>query len=99
MVDGYNIIHSWEELKELASHQLDAARDKLIDLLSSYQAYKKCLLIVVFDAYKVHKNPGTIEDFRNIKVVYTKSPVEYDDGSESVEETKTAAIEKSDVIS
>ena len=73
LVDGYNIIHSWEELKELASHQLDAARDKLIDLLSSYQAYKKCLLIVVFDAYKVKSHVGSQHYNGNIHIVFTKT--------------------------
>ena len=73
LVDGYNIIHSWEELKELANKQLDAARDKLIDILSSYQAYKKCLLIVVFDAYKVQSHVGSTHFNGNIHIVFTKT--------------------------
>ena len=71
LVDGYNIIFAWEELKELASVDLPAARDKLIDIMCNYQGYKKNILIVVFDAYKV---PGNTEIYQhqNIYVVYTK---------------------------
>ncbi len=60
LVDGYNIIFAWEELNELAKSDLSSARDKLMDLLSNYQGFKKCNLILVFDAYKVKGNPGNI---------------------------------------
>ena len=73
LVDGYNIVHSWDELKELASDNLDAARARLIDLLASYQGYKKMLMIVVFDAYKREEHIETIEKNGNLYVVYTKS--------------------------
>ena len=53
LVDGYNIIFSWEELNELAKENIHAACDKLMDILSNYQGYRKCTLILVFDAYKV----------------------------------------------
>nr|MBP3599276.1 TetM/TetW/TetO/TetS family tetracycline resistance ribosomal protection protein [Eubacterium sp.] len=72
LVDGYNIIFAWEELKELTKVSLDAARMRLQDILCNYQGYKKCHLIVVFDAYKVKGNPGSVEDYHNISVVYTK---------------------------
>ncbi len=72
LVDGYNIIFAWNELKELAQVNLDAARGKLQDILSNYQGYTKCHLIVVFDAYKVKGNHGSIEKCDNIYVVYTK---------------------------
>lgn len=72
LVDGYNIIFSWEELKALAEVNIDAARDKLMDILSNYQGYKKCILILVFDAYKVEGNPGEVLQYKNIHVVYTK---------------------------
>ncbi|MBS6194307.1 MAG: TetM/TetW/TetO/TetS family tetracycline resistance ribosomal protection protein [Clostridiales bacterium] len=72
LVDGYNIIFAWEDLKELAEANIDAARDKLMDILCNYQGYKKCTLILVFDAYKVKGNPGSVEKYHNIHVVYTK---------------------------
>ncbi len=72
IVDGYNIIFAWEELSALALHDLDAARRKLCDLLSSYAGFKKCYLVLVFDGYKVKGNPGEKETFHNIQVVYTK---------------------------
>ncbi len=72
LVDGYNIIFAWQELKELTTVSLDAARMRLQDILCNYQGYKKCHVIVVFDAYKVKGNPGSVEDYHNIKVVYTK---------------------------
>ena len=73
LVDGYNIIHSWEKLSELAKDNLDAARDHLIDILSNYQGYKKCLLILVFDAYKVKQNMGKMHFNGSIHIVYTKT--------------------------
>ena len=72
LVDGYNIIFAWEELKELSEVNLEAARNKLMDILCNYQGYKKNQVIVVFDAYKVEGNVGTIYDYHNIHVVYTK---------------------------
>lgn len=60
------------ELNELAKTNLDHARHRLIDILNNYQGYRKCLLIVVFDAYKIKKNIGSIEKNDNIYVVYTK---------------------------
>ncbi len=72
LVDGYNIIHAWEELKELSQVSLDAARKALMDILSNYQGFKKCEIILVFDAYKVKGNPGSVEKYHNIHVVYTK---------------------------
>lgn len=72
LVDGYNIIFSWEELKELSKNNLDAARMKLLDRLCNYQGYHKKEVIVVFDAYKVKGNPGSVEPYHNIYVVFTK---------------------------
>ena len=72
LVDGYNVIHSWPELKDLASTNLGVARDRLIDILSNYQGYKQCLMIIVFDAYKVKQNLGSHEKHHNVYVVYTK---------------------------
>ena len=72
LVDGYNIIFAWDELSKAASESLDIAREELIRRLCSYQGYSDCEIILVFDAYKVKKNPGTVEKFRNISVVYTK---------------------------
>lgn len=72
LVDGYNIIFSWDELKELAKINMDSARHKLMDILCNYQGYKKCNLILVFDAYKVKGSVGEVIDYHNIHVVYTK---------------------------
>jgi predicted RNA-binding protein with PIN domain len=72
IVDGYNIIFAWEELAELAKHDLDAARRSLCDALSSYAGFKKCYLVLVFDGYKVKGNPGEKTRFHNIQLVYTK---------------------------
>jgi len=72
IVDGYNIIFAWESLAALAREDLDAARRRLCDILSSYAGYKKCHLVLVFDGYKVKGNPGEKEAFHNIQVVYTK---------------------------
>ena len=72
IVDGYNIIFAWEELNELAKHDLDAARRRLCDILSSFAGFKKCYLVLVFDGWKVKGNPGEKEAFHNIQVVYTK---------------------------
>lgn len=73
LVDGYNIIHDWDELKLLAKEDLDAARRRLIDLLSSYQGYRRCTLILVFDAYRVKEQRATMQKVDNIYVVYTKT--------------------------
>lgn len=72
LVDGYNVIFAWESLKEIAKENLDSARDKLIHILSSYQGYKKCELILVFDAYKVKGGIGNKTYNDSIHVVYTK---------------------------
>lgn len=72
LVDGYNIIFAWDELKDLAKTNLDAARGRLMDILCDYQGFTKCHLILVFDAYKVKGNPGEVGKYHNIHVVYTK---------------------------
>jgi predicted RNA-binding protein with PIN domain len=72
LVDGYNIIFSWEELRDLAAYDLGAARSKLMDILSNYQGYKNNTLILVLDAYKVEGNTGQTMKYHNIYVVYTK---------------------------
>ena len=72
LVDGYNIMFAWDELKELARADVAAARAALEDILSNYQGFRKCVVILVFDAYKVKGNPGSVEKKHNIYVVYTK---------------------------
>ena len=73
LVDGYNIIFSWPDLNEFVENgNLDAARMKLMEMLSNYQGYYKNTVILVFDGYKVKNNPGTVEKYHNIYVVYTK---------------------------
>ena len=81
LVDGYNIIYAWEDLKELADANLHAAQTKLMDILSNYQGFKKCTLILVFDAYKIEGHAEEVITYHNIHVVYTK-------------EAETADIEK-----
>ena len=72
MVDGYNIIFAWQELKELAQVNLDGARGRLLDILCNYQAVKKCSLIAVFDAYRLAGHPTENLEYHNIHVVYTR---------------------------
>ncbi|MCD8354684.1 MAG: TetM/TetW/TetO/TetS family tetracycline resistance ribosomal protection protein [Clostridiales bacterium] len=72
LVDGYNIIFAWDELKALAKEDLSAARQSLIETLRNYQGCRGCGLILVFDAYRVPHNPGSVEKLDNIYVVYTK---------------------------
>lgn len=72
LVDGYNILFAWDELKHLAEIDLNAARELLTEMMCNYQGYKGCGLILVFDAYKVPNNPGSVEKRGNIFVVYTK---------------------------
>lgn len=72
LVDGYNIIFAWEELKELAETNMDGARGRLMDILCNYQGIKKCNLILVFDAYRVKGHDTEILCYHNIHVVYTK---------------------------
>ncbi len=72
LVDGYNIIFAWQELKELAKHNIDSARDRLLDIMSNYQGIRGCHLIVVFDAYRVQNHRTEVVDYHNIHVVFTK---------------------------
>ncbi len=72
LVDGYNIIHSWDNLKEMMEVSLESARQKLLDVMSNYQGYRNITIIVVFDGYLVKGNIGTIYEYHNIFVVYTK---------------------------
>src|SRR5690554_5788755 len=71
-VDGYNIINSWEILKTKAQISLEEARIELLDILSEYQHYSGIVIIVVFDAHQVKGNSGTREDYKGVKVIYTK---------------------------
>ena len=72
LVDGYNIIFAWQDLKELAEINIDSARGKLLDVLCNYQGIKKCEVIAVFDAYRVAGHATEISDYHNIHVVFTK---------------------------
>ena len=72
LVDGYNVIFSWEDLKALAAENLEAARHKLMDILCNFAAYRRCVAILVFDAYKVKGGVGSVEQYHNLHVVYTK---------------------------
>lgn len=72
LVDGYNVIHAWEDLKELAEENLESATGKLMDILCNYQGFKKCTVILVLDAYKKEGNPIMVQKYHNIHVVYTK---------------------------
>ena len=72
LVDGYNVIYAWDKLRELSQNNIDGARNALINILCNYQGYKKCEVILVFDAYKVKNNTREIEKINNIHIVYTK---------------------------
>ena len=72
LVDGYNVIFSWEELKALAADSLEAARQRLADILCNYAGYRRCIPILVFDAYKVKGGMGSVEQYHNLYIVYTK---------------------------
>ena len=72
LVDGYNVIFAWEDLKELAKVNIEGAGNKLMDVLCNYQGFKKCNLILVFDAYKVQGQELGVQKYHNIYVVYTK---------------------------
>lgn len=72
LVDGYNIIFAWEELRELAAANMEGARNQLMDVLSNYQGFRRCTLILVFDAYRVEGGQGSVQKYHNIHVVFTK---------------------------
>lgn len=72
LVDGYNVIFSWDSLREMSKDNIDGARNMLINILCNYQGYKKCEVILVFDAYKVKGNTREVEQVNNINIVYTK---------------------------
>ncbi len=72
LVDGYNVIFGWDELNELSRTSLDAARTRLMDMLSNYQGYRGMKLILIFDAYKVEGAAGEYFRYHNIDVIYTK---------------------------
>ena len=72
LVDGYNIIHAWDHLRELVAEHMEVARNLLINTLCNYQGYRKCELILVFDAYKIKGHQREVEKFNNITIVYTK---------------------------
>ncbi len=72
LVDGYNVLHAWEDLTALAATNLDGARTRLADMLCNYQGYRGGKVILVFDAYKVKGNLGSVEKYHNIQIVYTK---------------------------
>lgn len=94
LVDGYNIIFSWEELKELSERDIAAARGKLADILSNYQGFRKCTLILVYDAYKVEGNPGEVMKYHNIYIVYTK---EAETADQYIEKTVRRIAKNADV--
>ena len=72
IIDGYNLIFAWEELKQLSDPDFGVARAKLLDILANYRAYVDCYMLVVFDAYKVKGGKGSVEKIHGIDVVYTK---------------------------
>ena len=72
IVDGYNVIFTWDNLNEIAKENLGSARDKLIDIMMSYKGYRGCHMIIVFDAYKVPQNKGKSQMYHDMEIVYTK---------------------------
>ena len=84
LVDGYNIIFAWKDLKELADTNLESARIKLADILCNFQGFKKNEIILVFDGYKSKGNAGSVIHYNNIDIVYTKEAVTADQFIEAV---------------
>jgi predicted RNA-binding protein with PIN domain len=78
LVDGYNVIHAWPELKELTDGNLDGARINLMETLSNYQAIRKCQIIVVFDAHLQKGHPEEMVSYQNIYMVFTKEALTAD---------------------
>ncbi len=72
LVDGYNVIFAWDELRKMADGNLDAARRRLMDILCNYAGYRRCVPILVFDAYKVRGGAREVERYHNLYVVYTR---------------------------
>lgn len=95
LVDGYNIIFAWKELSELAKFDLNSARVRLMDILCNYQAYRKMQLILVFDAYRVKGNPGSVERYHNIDVVYTR---EAETADQYIEKVTREMSRKNDLV-
>ena len=95
LVDGYNIIFAWPELSELAKVNIDSARDALIDICCNYQGSKGYTLILVYDAYKVKGNVGSVQKINNIHVVYTK---EAETADQYIEKTVHQMSKKCDII-
>ena len=71
-IDGYNVINSWNNLKELSSINLEVAREELIEIMAEYQHYSNIKIIIVFDAHMVKTNSGKRETIKGVEVVYTK---------------------------
>ena len=94
LVDGYNIIFAWDDLKELAQVNIEGARGKLMDILCNFQGYRKNIVILVFDGYKVPGNPGEVLKYHNIYVVYTK---EAETADQYIEKTVQDISRKYDV--
>ena len=94
LVDGYNIIFAWEDLRSLSEVNIDSARDKLMDICSNYQGCLGATLILVFDAYKVKGNPGSVMKYHNIYVVYTK---EAETADQYIEKTVHKIAKKANV--
>ena len=94
LVDGYNIIFAWDELSSLAEVNIDSAREKLADIMSNYQGYRKCTLILVFDAYKIEGHIEEITKYHNIYIVYTK---EAETADQYIEKTVKKMNRKYDV--
>ena len=72
LVDGYNIIFAWDDLRQLARENIESARGRLMDVLCDYQGFHRCTVILVFDAYRVEGGQGSVQKYHNIHVVYTK---------------------------
>ncbi len=94
LVDGYNIIFAWEDLNKLSEVNVEGARNKLLDIMCNYQGYTGATVIVVFDAYKVKGNPGSVQKYHNIHVVYTK---EAETADQYIEKTVHKIAKKNEV--
>jgi predicted RNA-binding protein with PIN domain len=94
IVDGYNIINAWEDLKELGNENLELSRQKLIEILVEYASFKGIKVIIVFDAYLVKGARNNIQNYRNLEVVYTKE----NQTADSYIEKFISELRKNDII-
>ena len=94
LVDGYNVIFAWDDLRAIAESSLEDARIRLLDLLCDYQGYKQINVIAVFDAHQIRGGAGSVENYNNIKVVFTRES----ESADNFIERTTVTLAKNDKV-